>query len=80
MRIALLGYGKMGKAIETSALERGHSIVAKINSQLPLDQVNWSEVDICIEFTRPELAPQHIAYCATSPNCSWYYRMASRLT
>jgi 4-hydroxy-tetrahydrodipicolinate reductase len=64
MRIALLGYGKMGKAIETSALERGHSIVAKINSQLPLDQVNWSEVDICIEFTRPELAPQHIAYCA----------------
>lgn len=64
MRIALLGYGKMGKAIETIAQERGHSIVAKINSQLPLDQVNWSEVDVCIEFTRPELAPQHIAYCA----------------
>ena len=64
MRIALLGYGKMGKAIETIALERGHAIVAKINSQLPLDEVNWSEVDVCIEFTRPELAPQHIAYCA----------------
>ena len=64
MRIALLGYGKMGKAIETIAQERGHSVVAKINSQLPLDQVNWSEVDVCIEFTRPELAPQHIAYCA----------------
>jgi 4-hydroxy-tetrahydrodipicolinate reductase len=64
MRIALLGYGKMGKAIETIAIERGHSIVAKINSQLPLDEVNWSEADVCIEFTRPELAPQHIAYCA----------------
>ncbi len=64
MRIALLGYGKMGKAIETIALERGHSVVAIINSQLPLDEVNWSEVDVCIEFTRPELAPQHIAYCA----------------
>lgn len=64
MRIALLGYGKMGKAIEIIAQERGHSIVAKINSQLPLDEVNWSEVDVCIEFTRPELAPQHIAYCA----------------
>ena len=64
MRIALLGYGKMGKAIETIALERGHSIVAKINSQLPLDEVNWSEVEVCIEFTRPELAPQHITYCA----------------
>jgi 4-hydroxy-tetrahydrodipicolinate reductase len=64
MRIALLGYGKMGKAIEAIALERGHQIVAKINSQVPLNDVNWSEVDVCIEFTRPELAPQHIAFCA----------------
>ena len=64
MRIALLGYGKMGKAIEAIALERGHDIVAKINSQVPLATVDWSEVDVCIEFTRPELAPQHIAFCA----------------
>ena len=64
MRIALLGYGKMGKAIEEIALERGHVIVAKINSQVPLATVNWSEVDVCIEFTRPELAPEHIAFCA----------------
>ena len=42
MRIALLGYGKMGKAIEAIALERGHQIVAKINSQVPLNDVNWS--------------------------------------
>jgi 4-hydroxy-tetrahydrodipicolinate reductase len=63
MRLALLGYGKMGKAIETIALERGHEVVARINSQLPLSNVNWSEVDVCIEFTRPELAPEHIYYC-----------------
>lgn len=64
MRIALLGYGKMGKAIETIALERGHEIVAKINSQLPLDHINWTTVDVCIEFTQPALAPGHITYCA----------------
>lgn len=64
MRIALLGYGKMGKAIETIALERGHNIAAKIDSQVSLDTINWADIDVCIEFTRPELAPQHIAYCA----------------
>lgn len=64
MRIALLGYGKMGKAIEAIALERGHEIAAKINSQVPLDSVDWSAIDVCIEFTRPELAPEHIAFCA----------------
>jgi 4-hydroxy-tetrahydrodipicolinate reductase len=64
MRIALLGYGKMGKAIETIALERGHEITARINSQVKLNDVNWSEVDVCIEFTRPELAVAHIAFCA----------------
>ncbi len=63
MRIALLGYGKMGKAIETIAIERGHQVVAKINSQISLDSIDWSAVDVCIEFTRPELAPKHIAYC-----------------
>jgi 4-hydroxy-tetrahydrodipicolinate reductase len=64
MKIALLGYGKMGKAIEAIALERGHEIMAKINSQVSLDEVNWSEADVCIEFTRPELAPKHIEFCA----------------
>lgn len=64
MRIALLGYGKMGKAIEAIALERGHEIAAKINSQVQLNSIDWSSIDVCIEFTRPELAPQHIAFCA----------------
>lgn len=64
MNIALLGYGKMGKAIETIALEKGHSISAKINSQTDLASVNWSQIDVCIEFTRPELALKHIGFCA----------------
>jgi len=64
MNIALLGYGKMGIAIETLALERGHHILAKINSKTDLGSVEWSSIDVCIEFTRPELAPKHIAFCA----------------
>lgn len=64
MNIALLGYGKMGKAIEQIALERGHVISAKINSSTPLESVDWSTVDVCIEFTQPQLALKHIAYCA----------------
>lgn len=64
MNIALLGYGKMGKAIEQIASERGHQIVAKINSQTPLTSIDWSLVDVCIEFTQPHLAIQHIECCA----------------
>ena len=33
MKIALIGYGKMGKAIEEIAVQKGHSVVLKINSQ-----------------------------------------------
>ncbi|MFM8596068.1 MAG: 4-hydroxy-tetrahydrodipicolinate reductase [Flavobacteriales bacterium] len=65
MKIALLGYGKMGKAIEQIALERGHEIAAKINSTTPIDTVNWSDIDVCIEFTQPQLALKHIAFCAS---------------
>ena len=64
MNIALLGYGKMGQAIESIATERGHSILAKINSQVPLESVDWAGIDVCIEFTRPELALKHIGFCA----------------
>lgn len=63
MKIALLGYGKMGKAIEEIALERGHEISAKIDSSVELNSIDWSKIDVCIEFTRPELAIKHIKYC-----------------
>lgn len=63
MKIALIGYGKMGKAIEAIAIERGHTIVAKANSSTPLNTLNLSEVDVAIEFTRPELVLDHIQTC-----------------
>jgi len=63
MKIALIGYGKMGRVIEAIAEERGHSIVAKVNSQSPIEGVDFSEVDAAIEFTAPELAVKHIYHC-----------------
>jgi len=63
MKIALIGYGKMGKVIEGIALERGHEIVAKVNSSNPIQEADLSSVDVAIEFTRPELVVEHMEYC-----------------
>lgn len=63
MKLALIGYGKMGIAIEQIAVERGHEIVAKVNSVNPIESVDFSEVDLAIEFSRPELAVSHILFC-----------------
>jgi len=58
MRIAIVGYGKMGKAIEKIALKRGHSISHKITSQNIPDIVHIlpENTDVAIEFTHPEAA------------------------
>ena len=53
----------MGKAIERIALERGHSIVYKIDSKNTIDQVDLSAADVAIEFTQPELVVNHIETC-----------------
>jgi 4-hydroxy-tetrahydrodipicolinate reductase len=63
MRIALIGYGKMGKAIEEIAVLRGHTIVATVNSQQRIGQVDLSQADVAIEFTKPTLAFNHISWC-----------------
>lgn len=63
MNIALIGYGKMGKIIEEIAISRGHAIVAKSNSSHPIEEIDFSEVDVAIEFTIPELAVDHIKHC-----------------
>ncbi len=60
MKIGLVGYGKMGKAIEAAAEERGHQIVFKSNSANPLTMEDLTSVDVAIEFSKPELALQHI--------------------
>ncbi|MEO6287725.1 MAG: 4-hydroxy-tetrahydrodipicolinate reductase [Dyadobacter sp.] len=65
MRILLLGYGKMGKTIEQIALDRGHSVVGKIDVQnrADMDQLKSADVDVAIEFSSPEAAYDNITYC-----------------
>jgi 4-hydroxy-tetrahydrodipicolinate reductase len=62
MRIALIGYGKMGRAIEQIALKRGHEIVLKINDEnLPdFSKENLANADVAIEFTGPHSASDNI--------------------
>jgi 4-hydroxy-tetrahydrodipicolinate reductase len=65
MKIALIGYGKMGKAIESIALSRGHEISVRIDRSNPSA---WSEEalkgsDVAIEFTGPESAPSNLQNC-----------------
>lgn len=58
MNIALIGYGKMGKAIEDIALQRGHTIVLKIDVDNPdqFTKENLDKADVAIEFTGPHSA------------------------
>lgn len=59
MKIALIGYGKMGRAIEKIAIERGHEIVSiiDIDNREDFGSEAFRSADVAIEFTAP-----HVAY------------------
>ncbi|WP_310554441.1 4-hydroxy-tetrahydrodipicolinate reductase [Flavobacterium sp.] len=61
MKIALLGYGKMGKVIERIALERGHEIVLRKSSTSSYDGL--TNADVAIDFSIPESAVCNITAC-----------------
>lgn len=67
MKIAIIGYGKMGKTIEKLAIERGHEIVLKISSgnldEFNAENLKKSNSDVAIEFTNPHSAYQNITTC-----------------
>ena len=65
MRIALIGYGKMGKMIKEVAEQRGHDVVLKINIENLEDFTaeNMAQVDVAIEFTAPESAYENVVKC-----------------
>ncbi len=63
MKIALLGYGKMGKAIEQIAVERGHEVVLKIDKDSA--PCNIEEAEVAIEFSTPATAFANITNCIT---------------
>ncbi len=65
MKIALIGYGKMGKEIERIALERGHEVILKIDidNQNDLTVENLKKADVAIEFTIPSSALSNYSIC-----------------
>jgi len=63
MKIALIGYGKMGKTIEEIALKKGHEVFLKSDSQSPFDVEDLDGADVAIEFSRPEAAVKNIMKC-----------------
>ena len=66
MKIALIGYGKMGKTIERVAQERGHEVVLRLDINNPEDFEKLPIADVAIEFTRPESAVGNLEKCITA--------------
>jgi 4-hydroxy-tetrahydrodipicolinate reductase len=65
MKIAIIGYGKMGKAIEEIAIAKGHEIVLKIDAYNTSDftKENVQKANVAIEFTGPDTAFENISKC-----------------
>lgn len=61
MKIALVGYGKMGKIIHQIAIKRGHDVVATLDETPTLEKLN--NPDVVIEFSSPESAFGNIKFC-----------------
>ena len=64
MKIALLGYGRMGQTIEKIAIKRGHSIVLKVDENTT--NYDISVADLAIDFSIPSVAFQNISNCFTN--------------
>lgn len=62
MKLALIGYGKMGKAIEEIALQKGHEVVLRISREnaAAFTKENLQQADVAIEFTSPHIAFENI--------------------
>jgi len=69
MKLALVGYGKMGRAIENVALERGHEVVARIDPTLDTSDINVETLggaEVALEFTVPGVAVDNITALAAA--------------
>ncbi len=83
MKIAIIGYGRMGKMIEEAAVAKGHTIglIIDLNNQPDLTVQNLAGHDVAIEFTTPSSACQNISVCfdadtpVVSGTTGWLDRM-----
>jgi 4-hydroxy-tetrahydrodipicolinate reductase len=83
MKIILLGYGKMGKAIEKEALSQGHEVVLTVDehNSATITLSDLQQADVAIEFSRPEAAFDNLQRCidaglpVVSGTTGWLDRM-----
>lgn len=83
MKIAIIGYGRMGKMIEEAAVQQGHTIglIIDLNNQADLTPQNIAGHDVAIEFTTPSSAWNNISVCfdadtpVVSGTTGWLERM-----
>lgn len=71
MKVAVVGYGRMGHAVEEAALQRGHTVVARVDGEGALEEALASDpplggAEVAIEFTAPVAAPAVIRALARS--------------
>lgn len=82
MKIALIGYGKMGRAIDGLAASEGCEVILRIDHDNPQDYARLGEADAAIEFSQPESAVANILRCfeaglpVVSGTTGWLDRMA----
>lgn len=62
MKVAIIGYGKMGRTIEKILTQRNHEVVARFDRE-GIDRAQLRPADVAIEFTRPEAAVSNISAC-----------------
>jgi 4-hydroxy-tetrahydrodipicolinate reductase len=85
MKIALIGYGKMGKEIEAIALERGHEIVLKVTSAniATITSDDLKKADVAIEFSTPHAVIDNLKKCfdaalpVVAGTTGWYHEFDS---
>lgn len=68
MKLALIGYGKMGRAIEQAAIKKGHEIVSKIDpkeTHTIITAESLNEAEICLDFSRPDQVVTNILQAAS---------------
>ena len=83
MKVAIIGYGKMGHEIEQVLLQRGHSVALIIdqNNAGDLNAENLAEIDVAIEFTTPDTAYTNVRTCiecgtpVVSGTTGWHDRL-----
>ena len=69
MKLALVGYGKMGRAVESVAMERGHEVVARIDPTLDTKDIGVATLggaDVAIEFTVPDVTVNNVTALAAA--------------